>query len=326
MSSLNFDYNLEKDQSVFISKKIILSNKNPIDINACTVAGSKDGITPKLNEDAFFITQIGRNTLFLCVIDGDSSVRPTPSLKSISGARYSSHNLRTLLKKIVNPSLSAEQIITLLNEKIRKKVSLFSEFNFKDSSTLPGSSITLIKLDFKKNSGELVSVGDTLAIFFYKNHTSKLITNDLVKRYDDKTFSLIKKIAIERNIPIKEARQNQEVKTQIRLRYKEIINRKDKLGYGILNGQLEVNKYVQKELFNLNDLTNIFLGSDGIIPLNFDSENNKDQKNLLKILEKGSLQKLVLSKQSLENNDPNYNKYVRYKHSDDATAIYLHLN
>ena len=67
------------------------------------------------------------------------------------------------------------------------------------------------------------------------------------------------------------------------------------------------------------------MGTDGVVPPIFDPEKARDQKNLLNIIEKGGLSELIFDKQSLEDSDSDYNKYIRYKHSDDATAIFIKL-
>lgn len=319
------DYDLDNDESIYSSKTILCPDKTQYNIEACTVAGSRDGITSKPNEDAFFVMQADENTIFLCVLDGDSSVRPIPSLKNVSGARFSSHTIKMLLREIVSPTFSVEQIMHLLNDQMRSKVCAFPEADILDASTLPGSSVTMVKLDFNKGLGELVSIGDTLAIFYYKDTSSKLITQDLLTKFDDETFTAIKNIAKKKNISNREARKDASINSQLVRRYKEAINYKDKTGYGILNGQPDAHLYFHKVTFSLDNVSGIFMGTDGVIPLIFDPENSKDQKSLLAMVKKGGLSELILYKQLLEDSDPDYNTYVRYKHSDDATGIYMKL-
>lgn len=325
MTRFTLDYNLEDDAYVCDSKKIAFSDKTHCIVEACTVAGSKDGKIQKPNEDAFFIMRVDQ-TLFLCVIDGDSSVRPIQSLRNMTGARFSSHTLCKLLSQVVHPKYSAEEIFNHLNKKIRTKISAFPEIDMNDPSTLPGSSITIVKLDFLSGQGELVSIGDTFSIFDYKDKNPKLITHDLLKKFDDETLEKVKQVAKKHNIPNKVAVKDEYVRTMIVKRYKEAINRKDGQGYGILNGQAEVGLYLQKIYFNLDTVSQIFLGTDGTVPLSLNPEIRTDQKSILKIVEKGGLAKLIQYKKSLEDRDPDFTTYIRYKHSDDATAVYIKLS
>lgn len=158
---------------------------------------------------------------------------------------------------------------------------------------------------------------------FYKVDSSEILTIDKIKPFDDAAFSMIIKIAKERNIYPNHARKDERVTQMLTQRYQEQDNRPDGKGYGILNGQPEAIPYIQTKSVSLEGVQSIFLGSDGIIPLGWNVENNQDRKRMLEVITKGGLQELITLKKSLEDNDPEFEQYVRYKHSDDATGILI---
>lgn len=319
MLRITADYDLNNDEEVYRNQTI-----DEYDISACTTAGSRDGKTKKLNEDAFSIVS-DNGVLFVCVFDGDSSVKSIEALSTISGARFSSHNLCTIFNSMVNKKHSTTELMNKLNSKIHSIVFKFKGTDFSDVHTLPGSSVTLIKFDLKKNKGEFASLGDTFAILFYKNDDSRLVTKDRLKKFDDETFDAIKEIAKSKKITNREAKQDDRIKRMIIDRYQDRINSQDGRGYGILNGQPEALSYIQQGEFSLDELSSILIGTDGVVPLLWDPENQSDHKFFLQAIEKGGLAELIKLKKVLEDSDPNYNKFVRYKHSDDATAIYVKL-
>jgi hypothetical protein len=76
------------------------------------------------------------------------------------------------------------------------------------------------------------------------------------------------------------------------------------------------------ELFAV--VNSIPLGTDGLLPPDWDIEKPEVRKQLEAVLLKGGLPKLIQLKKAAEDADPDW-VITRYKHSDDATGIWVQL-
>ncbi len=100
MNNQQLVYDLENDGQIYLKTNLKFANHN-LSVKACTIAGTKDGITPRKNEDAFSLAIKGNN-FFACVFDGNSSLKPIKDLGELSGARYASHYLSPVFNSDMN--------------------------------------------------------------------------------------------------------------------------------------------------------------------------------------------------------------------------------
>lgn len=317
-----FQYPIEQDQKIFRDANIKLKS-NFFTIQACTVSGSKDGKVRKPNEDAFSLLTLNQ-TLLAAVFDGSSSLKPIKSLKDQTGARFASHYLKNTLEK-ENENISIKKIIRSLNKKLLSRTLEFEGASLKDANTLPASTVTLVQVAPDQNAINISHVGDSFCIVLFADQHTEFITVDRNKKYDDEILQQMRKIAIEKHISPRDARKDEIIEQALIDMFQDSFNKPNGTGQGIIDGDPNVEQYIQDISIPLNSVSALFLGTDGIIPPGWNEQEPLDQKKIFETIQKRGLDKFIKIKLDTEDADPDFTHNVRYKHSDDATGIYIKL-
>lgn len=320
--SNNLNYTSNNDQKFFAQNEH-QSDKLKMKISVGTLAGRKDFNLPqKPNEDAFYV-KIASDSLFAALFDGTSSLKPIASLGEESGARFASHFLMDAFQAESAGRLP-EEIIRKLNRLLLEKSTSFEGADLDDVHTLPASTATILEINLAEELIRLSHVGDSFCIIYFKNKKSKFVTIDKNKAYDDQVLAMMGLIAKEKNITPREARQDPRIKKALLEMFQDSFNKPDGTGQGIINGDPNVERYIQDISFSLNEVEAIFIGSDGIVPPSYDEQKENDQKKMFEILKNGGVEKLIQITSQIEDEDPD-RKFLRYKHADDATGIFIEL-
>lgn len=315
-----FTYPVTDDQDIYRRMNVSILNK-AIFIIACTIAGSKDGINRKPNEDSFSILKNDKR-ITIAVFDGSSSQKPIPSLTE-SGARFASHFLKTEFETEKHGE-EVDQIFRNINKTLLKRNLEFPGATLKDINSMPASTATLAQIDFSRNVFKVSHVGDTFCMILFKDGHGELITIDKNKKYDDEILQKMGKVAVDRNITPREARKDPLVSQLVAEMFQKTHNKPDGTGQGIMNGDPNVKKYIQDITLPISTIDAFLLGSDGLIPPGWDETKQESQIKLFKIASTKGVKGLIMNKKQIEDNDPDW-QLLRYKHSDDATAVYLKL-
>ncbi|MBN1463827.1 MAG: hypothetical protein JW922_09180, partial [Paludibacteraceae bacterium] len=147
-------------------------------------------------------------------------------------------------------------------------------------------------------------------------------SNDLNAKFDNKMFKLIKKVAVSKNISNREARMETTITDTLLDIYTYRNNNPNGKGSGLVNGDPNVEKYIQVGKIPLNNVKAILLATDGL-EIQGKPINNKDVRDtFFHTLETEGFNKLIELKHASEDADPDWIN-LRYKHSDDATGIYF---
>jgi serine/threonine protein phosphatase PrpC len=319
-----FDYISQNDTEVYRTLNSTIGEKNTIaiTIDAGTISGRKlPGSDPKPNEDAFSINLID-NTLLAAVLDGASSQKPIAALKDQTGARFASHFLRNFIQSSSESDVG--KLLRQANRFLLEQTLQFEGATLSDVHTLPASTATIIKIDPDSDMLHLGHVGDTFCMLLYKDGHTELKTLDRNQPYDEKLLGEMKAIAIESHITPREAKQDPRVRQAVIDMFQDSFNRPDGTGQGIVNGDPQVEQYIQDLSVPLKDIEAILLGSDGLIPPGWDERKPADRQKLFTIAASEGMRGLMSNKVKIENDDPDW-WHPRYKHSDDATAIYIRL-
>jgi len=303
------------DQELYLQTTIKLAKK-VIKINAATIAGSPE----KPNEDAF-AAAYDDTVLFAAIFDGTTSLKPIPALDKQTGARFASHFLKNTFHE-VKSAASPKELMLELNKKLLQATSKFDGASIEDTHTLPSSTGTIIKIDTTKKTVTFAHVSDSFGIAYYNDGHSVLFTDDRNSAFDDKIFTLIDLIATEKGISHREARDDKRVKKALIHMFIERNNNPNGKGCGVINGDPQVEQYIQTGTFPLQDVKAILLATDGLTPIGWSEKNRKDQQKLFEEVLDGNFKKLLKTKKQSEDADPDWN-YIRYKHSDDATGLFI---
>lgn len=286
-----------------------------VDIAACTIAGSSE----KLNEDAYAIYR-DQETLLLGVFDGVTSLKPISRLEEKTGAWFASHMLRDHISSIDKETKLTQGLISINKKLLELNIELGGSLD--DTHSLPATMATVMRINFVRNEVELGHVGDSFVVMYFRDGSSQVVTNNLNNKFDSDVLGFMGDLARQRKISQREARQLPEVKQKLYEMFVVRNNNPNGSGSGVLNGDPNVDQYIQGITFSLSDVRGIFIGSDGIVPVGW-SLNSPDVREYLLSMSTGhGLQQLVEEKHRSENSDPDW-CHLRYKHSDDATAIVL---
>jgi serine/threonine protein phosphatase PrpC len=305
-----FNYGGERDGKVFLGPKEV----GGVKVSAFTVANS-DG---KLNEDAFSIEKI-ENYLWVGVFDGITSLRPLAKLEPITGARFASHFLKNNFLRVAKEVISPKDLLIRLNQELlieAKKLGGILE----DTHSLPATMATIVRIDLAAERIQIAHVGDSYVIVYKSDGEGMVVTDDRNKKFDEGMLELIKQIAKEEGMTNRQARQTEMVKRALYEMFIARNNRRDGSGSGLINGDPEMERYIQTVNLSTEGVKALLVGTDG---LEFQGK-PFDKKDNLKMLFgqylEGGFGRLYELKKRSEDNDPEW-KFVRYKHSDDATGV-----
>ncbi len=318
----DFQYDTNNDQKVFCHAKINLKDIN-LEVQACSFSGSKDGKTRKPNEDALSLLNLN-DSIIAAVFDGSSSLKPIKSLKDQTGARFASHFLKETLEK-GNKEFKVKEILRALNKKLLLKTLTFEGASLNDIHTLPASTATLVQLFPNSKLLQISHVGDSFCMIVFKDGHSEFVTIDRNKKYDDEILHKMKRISDEKHISPRKARQDPKIVQALIDMFQDSFNKPDGTGQGLITGDPNAVQYFQDISFSFENVQSILLGTDGLIPLAYDEQKKVERQKIFQIINENGLEGLIKKKVELENNDPDWH-LLRYKHSDDATGIFIQIN
>lgn len=311
---MDLNYETSEDREIYIEDKINICDKK-IEIRSTTVSGS----IVKENEDSFAV-RIDGSCLWIAVFDGTTSLKEIPNIKG-AGARFASHYLKDNFYNI-KLKTPTKTLVELNERLLEKSTNLGGDLS--DTHSLPAAMGTIIKIDFQENILYLAHVGDTYAITFNNDGSSKIITDDRNKKFDDEMFSLMKEIAKEQNISNKQVRQDERVNKALIEMFIKRNNNPNGDGSGIINGDPNMEKYIYERSIDITDTKSVLVASDGFEIQSLSLEDSKNRTLVSDIIEQGGMRMLIKRKKESEDDDPEWNN-IRYKHSDDATGVYLTL-
>lgn len=319
-----FQYDVAEDAHSFREGQCRLGLTRPISasVSAATVAGNANSG----NEDAWSINIANGIGLF-GVFDGTTSLRPIAELqaRALTGARFASHHLLDFFQNTeITETADLPGLLLKANASLLAKILKFDGATLADTHSMPSSLATIIRIDSDRNIMETVHVGDSFAIIYYQDGSSRLVTPNTNRDFDESIFRLIKKLAAEHSITNREARRDPEVAQALLKMFQFRNNRPDGKGSGLINGDPQGAQYIFHAKEDLERIEAILVGTDGLMPPGWECGDEDVQREVRNQIEQGGIQALIKTKVRIEDADPNWNS-VRYKHSDDATGIFIKL-
>lgn len=308
------EYDDSQDKEIFLDEEL---EEACLRLSACTVANS-DG---KPNEDAFSVI-LKDKILWVCVFDGTTSLRPIPKLEGQTGARFASHYLKHNFNNVLenNNSTPREVLLEMNKSLLEEAIKLGGKLS--DTHSLPAAMATLVKLDIENSVLDFAHVGDTYGIIVKKNLTSDIFTDDKNKRFDSELLSLMKEVSSSEGITPRQVRGNKEFEQALVNMFIRRNNNPDGSGAGLLNGDPNMSMYIQEGRILLKDVKSVFVATDGVEIQGYDVREDTYRNFIVEEYTKGGLMKLIELKKQSEDADPDWN-HLRYKHSDDATAVVI---
>lgn len=313
----------DQDDSVQVEKQLELGSFS-VTIEAATTAGKTLSDTPsKPNEDTFSVVQWGRD-IVAAVFDGATGQKTIPEIEPTTSARFASHALKEILETI-EPIPDMKELVSQLNRLLGDKLTAFPSVDLADVNSLPTSTATIVKINSEASKVEVGHIGDSFAVALMNNGDVRLLTDNLHRAFDEKVLGLIGSIAAEKSISQREARADPLIKQAIMASHQYERNRPDGTGSGAVNSDPNMERYIHISSAPLNEVKAILIGSDGLLPPNKSEQSKDDQKWLFETTQNSGLQGLIQAIRQIEDEDPEW-KYVRYKHSDDATGVLIRIS
>ncbi len=194
-----------------------------------------------------------------------------------------------------------------------------------DTTTLPSSTATIIRVNRYRKSVTFGHIGDSFGIAYYTDGSSELFTDNRNESYDRKVLSLVRKIATQDGKTNRDARNDFRVALALIDMAKERNNSAAGNGSGCINGDSNAYRYIQSGHLALDRLHSVLLGTDGLVPQDMSIKRGPDRNLLLTIISDAGFANLMEIKRRSEDDDPDW-RHLRYKHSDDATGILVRFS
>lgn len=312
--SIVLGYSNNFSQRFFGKDSIKIGGRLNVELNVGTAAGGE-----KPNEDSFAINATP-NAINAAVFDGVTSKKPFSAISPLTGARFASCFLKDQLERI-GQTFTPKETILKLNSLLLDEVTKLGG-SLKDSLSLPSSTATIIKIIPDKNILQLAHVGDSFCIVYFKGGYSQLMTDDKNKQFDEHMFEFMRKLAKERGITAVEASKLDAYKQEsIKVALNKNNNPNGK-GTGVINGDPNIKLYIQDVSISLDNIEAVLLGTDGLVPVGWSVENEKDRQKLKGEIEKNGMEQLIKIVRKAEEKDPDW-EFTRAKQSDDATGVFI---
>lgn len=308
------------DQELYAHSEIRIGHEQARKVSflAATIASSPE----KPNEDTFAIA-IEDGVFFAGLFDGTTSLKPIKSLGSQSGARFASHFLKDNFSQ-ADGTIDPRDLMLSLNQRLLNKSLTLDGASLTDTHTLPASTGTIIRFDTDANTLSFAHIGDSYGIAYYADGTSRVFTDDKNAVFDAKMFELIVQVAEEKGITPREARDDERVKEALIQMFIERNNNPKGTGSGLINGDPNIEKYIQTDTISLDGVTAILLGSDGLPPQGWSIQDEESRQKMLATIKDNGFKELFEIKHQSEDADPDWHN-IRYKHSDDGTGLLISL-
>lgn len=275
---------------------------------------SLPGDISKHNED-----KIGFNGNSIWILDGATSFIKTTNNIYNSDAAWFSNEFNKLLKKNSDCSIkdnlykSLSEIEKIYNNIKLKKITQEWEH--------PSAQMAMVQYFENDKKINLAQVGDTRAIIKYKNGNVDILSYGFIDKLDDRNIKkIIRKYPDFCNLSLENKLKL--IKPLIQKSRKKYMNAR--FGYPTVSTSLKIleNDAVLYKEFDVNDIDVILLATDGFLSI---VENYKkyNMEKLIEIVQNYGIEYVVKTIRDIEEEDKECLKYIRFKKSDDTSAILI---
>lgn len=254
------------------------------------------------------------------VLDGATSVTPFRGPQGETGGYLASQLVKKELEAIEVSwweTVHVKDAVLRANQSLRQEM-IAHGIDPEDREALWTTEIALVKIE--ETRVQYAQTGDCMIFATYKDGTVRTVTYDQLDHIDLQTRIRWKACLEQGMTTRKQIREH--VEPHIR-KNKVLMNTIN--GYSAMNGQPELASFLEYGVINRINLTGLLLITDGLFPHSEDIYGTLDGKVLMEEIESKGLQGYAESLIALEQNDPECQKYLRFKTSDDKTGIWIRL-
>jgi len=266
------------------------------------------------NEDAYVVNDARR---IYAVMDGATSEASQPGVET--GGYLASHCVQRYFEELneASDAVTLKDHAVIANEQIR---GLMQErgMNVEDKRTLWATGLAVVRIC--EHQVEYAQAGDCMIVAVYADGTVRTVTHDQVDHFDEKTRMLWDRCIAEGLTP----QQARERAFQVIGNNRLLTNTEG--GYGILNGDPMLARYVEHGMINRIQLRTLFLFSDGLFLPRKAGHPAPPMSEMVALMEEKGLRGYVEWLIANELDESQQGLYTRLKVSDDKTAIRIDLD
>ena len=253
----------------------------------------------RLNEDAF---SINKKDHVFAVFDGATSLTPFTDSSGRTGA-YRASNIAKEVFDMGGADLNS--LVLKTNAKMRAEM-LEEGIDIGDKLNLWGTTAAAVKI--YNDRFNWLQISDTNIIVIYKDGSSKFLVEN--NGHDSKTLARLKSF-------IDGGSKNP---TGEIMPYLIEQRRRLNVAYGVIAGEESVN-FIKTGSESLEGVKALLIFSDGMMIPQSTPGAPANAGQIASEYEKNGLKGWLATVRSMEDSDPDLQKYIRFKQHDDATAI-----
>jgi len=265
------------------------------------------------NEDALILNERER---IYGVLDGATS------LSSAAGVETGGYLASRIAKEVFESSETPDggaplrSLVLRANEQIRARM-LEHGVDVNDKNALWAAGIAVVRIG--EHQIEYAQTGDCMLIAVYKDGTVRTVTHDQVDHFDEKSRLLWERYS-------KEGLSTDDVRSRV---YETIKQNRLKTntpdGYAILNGEPELERYVEHGSLNRIQLSFLLVLTDGLFLPRKSGDPAPSMSDIVALIDEKGLAGYVDWLIANEYDESQQDKYTRLKVADDKTAIRIHF-
>lgn len=248
------------------------------------------------------------------VIDGATSLHPYRGVNGETGAYLAAQLVKAELE--ANHSSEHDLVKAVLDANLMLREKMQQEhINISDAAALWSCALACVQIT--EHRVAYVQAGDCMIVAKYVNGTIRVLTHDQVAPIGQQSMALYKQIK-EQGV-LTHGQIVEEIKPLLASnRYKA----NTRNGYSVLNGQPELEHFVEHGVVSRNGLEALYIMSDGLfLPSNYYQYEQQQWQKCIELIDELSLSGYAHWLLEEEQDDSACEKHMRLKISDDKTAI-----
>lgn len=275
---------------------------------------SKKGVGV-LNEDAIIMHP--KANLY-GALDGVSSLVPYLNSKKETGGFIAANLVKNYFESVTDPGSLKDHMIEV-NDLLREQMVL-ANIDLEKKEELWGAALAIVRI--QDDGVEFIQTGDCMILAVYANEEVRPLTWRQVSHLEAPAFAKWQE-GITKGLKSQKELHETVIDTIRKNRYRANTDG----GYGVLNGEKAAVRFFEYGKINLTYLKHIILLTDGMfLPTNIVPEQSSYWSFVAqRILNKGIklyTQELI----ELEDSDPECIQHIRFKKSDDKTAMVINFH
>lgn len=254
----------------------------------------------QINEDALLVAKP-----VFGVFDGASGLEPYQNEQRQTGAGIASAIARDVFS-VGTKSLAqlARDANNAIGNAMRKK-----GIDVSRKTALSATTAAVVRIH--RDNFDWLQIGDSLILTISHDGSFRLLANDY--EHDLETMILWQKLASQQTENIRSTLNDQIFKVRNEMN----------VHYGALDGEQEMDKFLEHGAATLDDVAHVILFTDGLFIPKEDPRQPDDFKTFVELFLDGGLKKVQNYVREQEDSDPKCWRYPRFKQHDDIAAVAL---